>query len=100
MNTNPARSASRGNLVPDLIAGLTTGVANIPDAMASAILAGVNPVQGLYAVMIGTPLGALLRQLGLHERRRHQRPGHHRWLGAGRLQRAMHTPARSRPWPC
>ena len=58
MNTNPARSASRGNLVPDLIAGLTTGVANIPDAMASAILAGINPLQGLYAVMIGTPLGA------------------------------------------
>jgi SulP family sulfate permease len=59
MNANPARSASRGNLVPDLIAGLTTGVANIPDAMASAILAGINPLQGLYAVMIGTPLGAL-----------------------------------------
>ena len=58
MNTNPARSASRGNWVPDLIAGLTTGVANIPDAMASAILAGINPLQGLYAVMIGTPLGA------------------------------------------
>jgi sulfate permease, SulP family len=51
---------SRGNLVADLIAGLTTGVANIPDAMASGILAGANPVQGLYALMIGTPLGALL----------------------------------------
>ena len=50
---------TRGNLVPDLIAGLTTGVANIPDAMASAVLAGANPVQGLYAIMIGTPLGAL-----------------------------------------
>ena len=56
MNANPTKS--RGNLVPDLIAGLTTGVANIPDAMASAILAGINPLQGLYAVMIGTPLGA------------------------------------------
>jgi len=59
MTTTPAPSKPRGNLVPDLIAGLTTGVANIPDAMASAILAGVNPLQGLYAVMIGTPLGAL-----------------------------------------
>lgn len=48
-----------GNLVGDLVAGLTTGVANIPDAMASSILAGANPIQGLYAVMIGTPLGAL-----------------------------------------
>jgi SulP family sulfate permease len=55
--TQPTKA--RGNLVPDLIAGLTTGVANIPDAMASAVLAGANPVQGLYAIMIGTPLGAL-----------------------------------------
>jgi len=51
---------TRGTLVADLIAGLTTGIANIPDAMASAILAGVNPLQGLYAIMIGTPLGALV----------------------------------------
>jgi SulP family sulfate permease len=43
----------------DAIAGMTTGVANIPDAMASAILAGANPVQGLYAIMLGTPLAAL-----------------------------------------
>jgi sulfate permease, SulP family len=57
MTTAPAKS--RGNLVGDIIAGLTTGVANIPDAMASSILAFANPVQGLYAIMIGTPLGAL-----------------------------------------
>ncbi len=49
----------RRNFVPDLIAGLTTGIANIPDAMASGVLAGANPVQGLYAIMIGTPLGAI-----------------------------------------
>ncbi len=59
MTTASTPSRSRGNLVADLIAGLTTGVANIPDAMASAILAGINPLQGLYAIMIGTPLGAL-----------------------------------------
>ncbi len=58
MTTNTAKP--RGGIGPDLIAGMTTGVANIPDAMASSILAGVNPVQGLYAIMIGTPLGALL----------------------------------------
>ena len=52
-------TGGRGNLIADLIAGLTTGVANIPDAMASSILAGVNPVQGLYAIMVGTPLGAI-----------------------------------------
>lgn len=59
MTATPTPSKPRSNLVPDLIAGLTTGVANIPDAMASAILAGINPLQGLYAIMIGTPLGAL-----------------------------------------
>ena len=52
-------NTTRGNMVSDLIAGLTTGVANIPDALASSVLAGVNPVQGLYAVMVGTPLGAI-----------------------------------------
>lgn len=44
----------------DLTAGLTTAIANIPDAMASAILAGTNPVYGLYGLMVGTPVGALL----------------------------------------
>jgi MFS superfamily sulfate permease-like transporter len=33
---------SETSLIQDLIAGLTTGVANIPDAMASAILAAAN----------------------------------------------------------
>ena len=44
----------------DLVAGLTAGIANIPDAMASAVLAGTNPVYGLYGLMTGTPVGALL----------------------------------------
>jgi len=50
----------RKQLVPDLIAGLTTGIADIPDAMASAVLAGANPVYGLYAIMVGKPIGGLL----------------------------------------
>ena len=52
--------SSKINLSQDLIAGLTTGIANIPDAMASALLAGANPVYGLYSLIIGTPVGALL----------------------------------------
>jgi SulP family sulfate permease len=51
---------NRKHLVPDLIAGLTTGIADIPDAMASAVLAGANPVYGLYAIMVGKPVGGLL----------------------------------------
>lgn len=55
-----AEPTKRDIRVGDAIAGLTTGVADIPDALASAILAGANPVMGLYAIMVGTPLGALL----------------------------------------
>jgi SulP family sulfate permease len=44
----------------DLPAALTTALVTIPDAMASAILAGLNPIHGLYAVMVGTPIAALV----------------------------------------
>jgi sulfate permease, SulP family len=43
----------------DLAAGLTNGLVQIPDAMASAILALVKPVNGLNTLVIGTPVGAL-----------------------------------------
>ncbi len=43
----------------DLLAGLVDAVTSIWDAMASAILAGLNPIQGLYALMSGTPACAL-----------------------------------------
>ena len=43
----------------DAAAGLTLGIESIPDAMASALLAAVNPIYGLYAVMLSTPVGAL-----------------------------------------
>ena len=59
MTVTASPAKSRGSIVADAIAGLTTGVANIPDAMASAVLAGANPVQGLYAIMVGTPIGAI-----------------------------------------
>jgi SulP family sulfate permease len=32
----------------------------IPDALANALLMGVNPVYGLHTLMVGTPLGALV----------------------------------------
>ena len=43
----------------DALAAVTTGIANIPDGMASAVLAGVNPVYGIYTLIIGTPVAAL-----------------------------------------
>ena len=50
----------RKGLIPNLVAGLTIAIADIPDAMASAVLAGVNPVYGLYAIMVGKLIGGLL----------------------------------------
>jgi SulP family sulfate permease len=50
---------SRRTIGSDLVAGLTLGVESVPDAMASAVLAGVNPIYGLHAVMLSTPVGAL-----------------------------------------
>jgi len=52
-------SFSPKTLNADLTAGLTTALVTIPDGLASAILAGVNPVQGLYSLMFGTPIAAL-----------------------------------------
>ena len=49
----------RKTITADLIAGTTTALVTIPDGLDSAILAGVNPVSGLYALMIGTPVAAL-----------------------------------------
>jgi sulfate permease, SulP family len=47
------------NILADFIAAFTVGVASIPDSMASALLAGINPLAGLYTMIIATPIGAL-----------------------------------------
>jgi len=46
-------------LRPDLTSGLVLGVESVPDALAAGVLAGVNPLYALYAVMISTPVGAI-----------------------------------------
>jgi SulP family sulfate permease len=48
------------NLTADLIAGLTFALVGIPQSMAHALLATVNPVFGLYTLMLATPVAALL----------------------------------------
>jgi sulfate permease, SulP family len=50
---------TKKNLTSDLLAGLTFAMVNIPQAMAHALLASVNPVFGLYTLMLATPVGAL-----------------------------------------
>jgi len=50
---------NRATLPRDLLAGLIAAVAAIPDGLATSVLAGVNPVYGLYNLMVGTPVAAL-----------------------------------------
>jgi len=47
------------NWAADGSAALTNTLTMIPDALANALLMGVNPVFALHALMVGTPLGAL-----------------------------------------
>ena len=49
----------RDSLKSDAVAGLVLGVESVPDGLASGLLAGVNPVFGLYGFMVGTATGAL-----------------------------------------
>lgn len=53
------RVPSRSTLRSDGVAGLTVGVSSVPDGMAGGLLAGVNPIYGLYANMIGPFVGGL-----------------------------------------
>ncbi len=46
------------NIPNDAGAGLTLAMVAIPDSIASAILAGVNPVYAFNAVMVGITLKA------------------------------------------
>jgi len=45
------RAYRRTDLAPDLVAGVTTAVLLVPQAMAYAMLAGLPPIHGLYASM-------------------------------------------------
>ena len=52
-------SFNRKNLASDLSAAVTMAIVAIPDAIASALLAGVNPIHGFNALMVGMPVGSL-----------------------------------------
>jgi SulP family sulfate permease len=49
----------RDTIREDAIAGVVLGVESVPDGLAGGLLAGVNPVYGLYAYMYGTFTGGL-----------------------------------------
>jgi SulP family sulfate permease len=47
------------NVPSDIGASITMALVAVPDAIASAILAGVNPIHGFNALIVGTPVGSL-----------------------------------------
>ena len=49
----------RDTLRHDAVAGLVLGVQSVPDGLAAGVLAGVNPLAGLYAYLFGTISGSL-----------------------------------------
>jgi SulP family sulfate permease len=50
---------SRKTIAPDLGSGLTVALVSIPEGMAYAMVAGVNPIYGLYTGMVTTIVAAL-----------------------------------------
>ena len=56
----PVKAKAGRSLGADLTAGITVALVTIPDAMATAILAGLSPINGLYSLMVGMPIAGLL----------------------------------------
>lgn len=50
----------RATLRQDAVAGVVLGVQSVPDGLATGLLAGVNPLAGLYGYMVGLAGGALV----------------------------------------
>jgi SulP family sulfate permease len=55
----PALRVGRQTFRNDLTAGLIMAIVSIPNGLGGSALAGVNPVHGLYSLVIGTPVAAL-----------------------------------------
>jgi len=57
--TSPRTLVSRRSLRTDGVTGLCPGSRGAPDGLAIGLLAGVNPVAGLYGCLFGPVGGAL-----------------------------------------
>lgn len=56
---NQQKQLRGGRLRRNGIAGLSTALSQIPDGLAAGLLAGVNPIYGLYANMVGPLAGGI-----------------------------------------
>jgi len=52
----------RSTVKNDTIAGVVLGVESVPDGLALGVLAGVNPLSGLYGYLFGTLGGAMVNR--------------------------------------
>jgi SulP family sulfate permease len=50
---------STKGIAGDLSAAVTKSIDSVTGGMANAVLAGVNPIYGLYTGLVTTPIGAL-----------------------------------------
>lgn len=50
---------SRATAARDAVAGLVLGIQSVPDGLATGVLAGINPLAGLNAYLVGTATGAV-----------------------------------------
>lgn len=57
--TSPGFLPRLKDLPGDALAGLVNAVVSVPSGMATAALAGVNPVYGLYAIVVSPTVGGL-----------------------------------------
>ena len=53
------RRPDRREVTKDLTAGTVLGLVSVPDGLAAGLLAGLNPLAGLYGYLVGTVAGAL-----------------------------------------
>ncbi|WP_240658722.1 SulP family inorganic anion transporter [Microbacterium sp. CPCC 204701] len=65
MSLDPRTRFSRKTLRRDLVAGVALGVESVPDGLAQGLLAGVNPLAGLYGHLFGMVGAALFTSSAL-----------------------------------
>jgi sulfate permease, SulP family len=59
-STDRQSASLASRLQGDIVAGFMVAVASVPSGMATAAMAGVNPVFGLYATVVAPPVGSLI----------------------------------------